>query len=149
MIGAHGGAEPGEAGTQGNGLRRRRNPELGERRRSYRSFRMCCSGGHPLVRDRLRPVHVIACDIPHPARAVAEKGADIFPNDLALRRDLKEAPIVTFIDQCIAIWQPSRAANKTRLERPAGPPGTFTRIFPDDFLFDGIDLQYPRSPCHG
>ena len=110
---------------------------------------MCCSGGRPLVRDRLRPVHVIACDIPPPTRAVAEKGADIFPNDLALRRDLKEAPIVTFIDQYIAIWQPSRAANKTLLERPAGPPGTFTSIFPDNFLFDGIDLQNSRPSRHG
>jgi hypothetical protein len=30
-----------------------------------------------------------------------------------------------------------------------GSSGAFTRIFPDDFLADGIDLQYPRSPCHG
>ncbi len=33
----------------------------------------------------------------------------------------RRAPLATFIDQYIAIWQPSRAANKTRLERPAAP----------------------------
>src|ERR1700691_523392 len=128
------------------------NPKLCEGRWNHGFFRVCRSGWRPFVRDGLGAVHPIARDaLPHAghvAKKVIEIGADIFPNDLALGRDLKEAPIVAFVDQCIAVWQASRAADEAREKGPARSPGVLAIIFPNDFLFYGIDLQNSRSARH-
>src|SRR5216683_8408125 len=78
-------------------------------------------------------------------RRRADDRRNVFPDDRALGRDLKEPAVDALVDQGVAVGQAFRRADEWAVELPVGLARGARRILPDDGLLDGVDLDDPRA----
>jgi len=127
------------------------NAELAVLWRRDRCFRARRSGRNPVVGNRLSAVQLIIRSRSSRARILTAPWVrvHVLPHDLPIRRDLKQPPLLPLVDERIAVRQTSRVADVRAPERPARASGILAGILPNDFLLDGVDLQYARPSGYG
>ena len=70
---------------------------------------------------------------------VMNKGADPFPAEFSLRRNLKDAATLSFTDEGIAIGQPLTATDMSTQQRKHGR----RYVLPDLFIIFPVILDHP------